>query len=257
MLKTLLRLDPDEQKPYPGPNNRLLERPIIRRAPTHPTRRSRRSRTAAALIPLLLLLASLVLRSSCSDRGHRARVAVPREQKQRRVLGGPRVTLSDTHSGGWSRLQTVRCCSCLRGATGSPCFPSPSPSSTLRHGLASQISLFRIFWGSEAVWFGRNPCGEVNSPIDDGRSHESHTFGGICQLHQSPEYRLVRVQRSLAHAMVIAGAVADVQCQASGLPWSTIVRGPFDPQLRECEHCKRAMCARSAQILSEPSVLGP
>ena len=81
MLKTLLRLDPDEQKPYPGPNNRLLERPIIRRAPTHPTRR-RRSRTAAALVPLLL---------SCSERGHRARVAVPREQEQRRVRWERRV----------------------------------------------------------------------------------------------------------------------------------------------------------------------
>jgi hypothetical protein len=80
----ILRLDPDEQQPHPCPDDRLLERPIIRRAPTHPARR-RRSRTAATLVPLLLLLASLVFRSSCSERGHRARVAVPREQEQRRM----------------------------------------------------------------------------------------------------------------------------------------------------------------------------
>ena len=34
-----LRLDTDEQQSHPCPNHRLLERPIIRCAPTHPTRR--------------------------------------------------------------------------------------------------------------------------------------------------------------------------------------------------------------------------
>ena len=41
----------------------------------------------------------------------------------------------------------------------------------------------------------------------------------------------------------MAGAVADVPCQAPGLPWSTIAvraRAPFDPLLRERERAMRA-----------------
>ena len=52
-----------------------------------------------------------------------------------------------------------------------------------------------------------------------------------------------RTSASFAHATVVAGAVADVPCQAPGLPWSTIavrVRVPFDPRLRECERAMRA-----------------
>ena len=65
----------------------------------------------------------------------------------------------------------------------------------LRHCLASRILFFRIFCNGKTVRFGRDPCEEVNSLIDDRRSHESHTSGGIRQPHQSPEYKLVRVQR--------------------------------------------------------------
>ena len=81
-----LRLDTDEQQPHPCPNDRLVERPIIRSALTRSTRRRPRIATAPPL-----LLASLVLRSSCSERGHRTRVAVPREQEQRRVRWERRV----------------------------------------------------------------------------------------------------------------------------------------------------------------------
>jgi hypothetical protein len=46
--------------------------------------------------------------------------------------------------------------------------------SRLRHSLASQILLFGIFYDVEAVLFGRDPCGEVNSLIDDGMSQVTH-----------------------------------------------------------------------------------
>ena len=52
-----------------------------------------------------------------------------------------------------------------------------------------------------------------------------------------------RTSASLAQATVVAGAAADVPCQAPGLPWSTIavrVCAPFDPRLRECERAIRA-----------------
>ena len=58
--------------------------------------------------------------------------------------------------------------------------------------LASQILPFRIFCDGKAVRLGRDPCGEANSLINDGRE-ESHTSEGIRQPHQSPEYILVRV----------------------------------------------------------------
>ena len=32
---SVLRLDADEQQPHPRPHDRLLKRPIVRRAPTH------------------------------------------------------------------------------------------------------------------------------------------------------------------------------------------------------------------------------
>jgi hypothetical protein len=48
---------------------------------------------------------------------------------------------------------------------------------------------------------------------------------------------------SFAHETVVTGAVADVPCQAPGLPWSTIavrVCPPFDARLRERERAMRA-----------------
>ena len=63
----------------------------------------------------------------------------------------------------------------------------------LRHCFASQILLFRIVCDGEVVRFERNPCGEVNSLIDNGRSHKSHTSESIRQPHQSLKYKPVRV----------------------------------------------------------------
>ena len=80
-----------------------------------------------------------------------------------------------------------------RDAVGSLCFPSPFPSSSLLH---QSDFAFRIVCDGEVVRFERNPCGEVNSLIDNGRSHKSHTSESICQPHQSLKYKPVRVQRS-------------------------------------------------------------
>ena len=78
---SVLRLDSNEPQPHPRPDDRLLERPIVRRAPAHRSAAIRRRRRATRFS----LLTRLVLRPASSKRGHRARVAVPREQEQRRA----------------------------------------------------------------------------------------------------------------------------------------------------------------------------
>ena len=60
---------------------------------------------------------------------------------------------------------------------------------------------------------------------------------------------------SLARVTVVAGAVADVPCQAPGLPWSTIavrVCAPLDPRLRECKRALRAKIGSKPGTLRSP-----
>ena len=77
----LLCLDPDEQQPHPRPDDRLLQRPIIRRAPMHPTTAGSGDCLRATLVRLPPIVASLALRLAYGERGDRARVAVSREEE--------------------------------------------------------------------------------------------------------------------------------------------------------------------------------
>lgn len=74
-LASLLRLDFNEQQPHRRPHDRLLERPIVRRAPTCGCAAVRRRRRAV----LLSLMTRLILRPASGEYGHQAGVAVPRE----------------------------------------------------------------------------------------------------------------------------------------------------------------------------------
>ena len=115
----------------------------------------------------------------------------------------------------------------LRDAADSPCFPSLSLSSSLPRQLMHQS----MTGGVTSHTHQRTSANSINHP---------NTNSCKSSAPMSPS----RNPASLAHAMAVAGAVADVPCQASGLPWSTIVRVAFGPRLRECE---RVMRARSDQ----------
>ena len=71
-MRTVLRLDSRQtaascERP---PDDRFLQRPILHRAPTQQTIPSPRVHFRATILP------------SCDERGHRERVAVPREQER-------------------------------------------------------------------------------------------------------------------------------------------------------------------------------
>ena len=56
-----------------------------------------------------------------------------------------------------------------------------------------------------------------------------------------------RTSASFAHAMVVAGAVADVPCQAPGLPWSTITVRVRAPSTHDCATVNARCAPGSAQ----------
>ena len=121
---SLLRLDFNKQQTHPRPDDRLLERPIVRRAPTRRPALRSRSRLRATLVPLPLVLACLILRRACGERVHRA----PGRRAHRTgaascAVGAPHIALLGGRSGS-SRLRTGRRRCHLAVAVGPPSFLS-------------------------------------------------------------------------------------------------------------------------------------
>ena len=56
----------------------------------------------------------------------------------------------------------------------------------LHHCLASRILFVRIFCNGEAVRFGRNPCGEVNSLMTEGVTSHIHPRASANPINRPP-----------------------------------------------------------------------
>ena len=71
-----------------------------------------------------------------------------------------------------------------------------------------------------------------------GRLRAGDVHPRACAAHQLSEYKLVEVHRFYSSINVIpVGAVADLPCQAPGLPGSKVAMGvhrPFDRKLSTC-----------------------
>ena len=140
-----------------------------------------------------LILANLVLHSSCSERGHRARVAAlcpERTGAAPCAVEAQRVALSYAPSG-WSWPRRGRCCSIgrrRRRRLRDFCDHHP-----LRIYRAGRVLFSAFSTTARLSGLGVIP---VENLITNRSREEWLTSEGIRQPHQSPEDKLVRVQHS-------------------------------------------------------------
>ena len=118
---------------------------------------------------------------------------------------------------------------------------APPGSSRLRTGVVlfvtGQILIFHVIC-VEAICraLGVLPVMAIeNEGRSAGRLRAGDVHPRACAAHQLSEYKIVEVHCFYSSINVIpAGAVADVPCQAPGLPGSNVAMGahtPFDPRV--------------------------
>ena len=119
---------------------------------------------------------------------------------------------------------------------------APPGSSRLRTGVVlfvtGQVLIFHVICAVHAVRRALSVI-PVMAIENEGRSAGRLRAGDVhpraCAAHQLSEYKLVEVHRFYSSIDVMpAGAVADLPCQAPGLPGSKVAMGahrPFDREL--------------------------
>ncbi|KAH9037486.1 hypothetical protein EDB85DRAFT_1888398 [Lactarius pseudohatsudake] len=200
-------------------HDHLLERPIVRRAPTHRTATSSYGCSRADLVPVPLILASLILRRAESVDNER--ISLCPEKRSSVVRGG---------SAAWNAVECAFRVLPLPSGGGPSVFPILVSAARVRFcaselpapGRLSGPALGVISVTSQSYRRHRTSAGDLReelcAPHGTNSPHQRHENRGSLEL---PSHR-ERTSASFAQATVVAGAVTDVPCQAPGLPWSTI-----------------------------------